>query len=64
MSINVSPCQLVHPQFLEDVDYAIASAGIHYSDIRLEMVEHQAIEDMANRDHQGIEIQGSQYLTG
>ncbi len=45
MSINVSPVQLRHPRFIEDLFSAITTAGVHPSCVEIEITEGVLIQD-------------------
>ena len=47
MAINVSPRQLLEPDFVDVVDQAVADAGIEHADLELEITERQVVEHMA-----------------
>jgi len=47
MAVNVSPRQLIETDFIDIVDHAVTRAGIHHTDLELEITERQVVEHMA-----------------
>jgi EAL domain-containing protein (putative c-di-GMP-specific phosphodiesterase class I) len=46
MAVNVSPRQLLEPDFIDIVEQAVIDAGIRYADLELEITERQVVEHM------------------
>jgi EAL domain-containing protein (putative c-di-GMP-specific phosphodiesterase class I) len=56
MAINVSPQQLAHPGFPDALDLAVASGGIRYGDLELEITESLAMNDLPGVEQTMSEI--------
>jgi EAL domain-containing protein (putative c-di-GMP-specific phosphodiesterase class I) len=46
MAVNVSPRQLLEPDFIDLVDQTVARTGIDHADLELEITERQVVEHM------------------
>jgi EAL domain-containing protein (putative c-di-GMP-specific phosphodiesterase class I) len=46
MAVNISPRQLLEPDFVDLVDRTVASTGIDHADLELEITERQVVEHM------------------
>jgi EAL domain-containing protein (putative c-di-GMP-specific phosphodiesterase class I) len=46
MAVNVSPRQLLEPDFIDLVDRTVARTGIDHADLELEITERQVVEHM------------------
>jgi diguanylate cyclase (GGDEF)-like protein len=47
MAVNVSPRQLLEPDFIDLIDQTVARTGIRHADLELEITERQVVEHMA-----------------
>ena len=47
MAVNISPRQLLEPDFIDLIDQAVARAGIRHADLELEITERQVVEHLA-----------------